>query len=83
MSILDLTDQLAWYTVRVTAQHYGSKGYIGVQYRWSKPKYLSNIDALGYAFDLAPNATTKAGVQTFYESELYQWDGRRWQRIPP
>ncbi|MEO7038028.1 MAG: hypothetical protein ABI548_28935 [Polyangiaceae bacterium] len=83
MSILDLTDQLAWYAVRVTAQHYGSKGYIGVQYQWSKPKYLSNMDALGYAFDLAPNATTKAGVQTFYESELYQWDGRRWQRIPP
>jgi len=83
MSILDLTDQRAWYAVRVTAQHYGAKGYLGVHYQWSKPKYLSNIDALGYAFDLAPNTTTKAGVQTFYESELYQWDGTLWQRIPP
>jgi len=83
MSILDLTDQLAWYAVRVTAQRYGPKGYLGVQYQWSKPKYLNNMDALGYAFDLQPGATIKAGIQTFYQSELYQWDGRRWARIPP
>lgn len=83
MSILDLTDQLAWYAVRVTAQRYGPKGYLGVEYHWSQPKYLSNIDALGYASDLQPGAKTKAGIQTFYQSELYQWDGRRWARIPP
>lgn len=82
MAILDLTDQPAWYAVRVTAQRYGSKGYLGVQYTWSKPKYLNNMDALGYAFDLAPPATTKAGIDTYYQSELYQWDGRRWTRIP-
>jgi len=83
MSILDLTSQSAWYAVRVTAQHYGSKGYLGVHYQWSKPKFLNNFDALVYAFDLQTHATTKAGVQTFYQSELYQWDGRRWARIPP
>lgn len=82
MSILDLTDQPAWYAVRVAAQRYGPKGYLGVQYTWSKPKYLNNMDALGYAFDLAPPATTKAGVDTYYQSELYQWDGKRWTRIP-
>lgn len=37
MSILDLTDTPAWYAVRVTAQRYGPKGYLGVQYRWAKP----------------------------------------------
>ena len=83
MSILDLTEKPAWYAVRVTAQRYGPKGYLGVQYRWAKPKYLSNMDALGYAFELQPSPTTQAGVQTFYQSELYQWDGRRWARIPP
>ena len=83
MSILDLTDKPAWYAVRVTAQRYGPKGYLGVQYRWAKPKYLSNMDAVGYAIELQPRPTTQAGVQTFYHSELYQWDGRRWARIPP
>jgi hypothetical protein len=83
MSILDLTDKPAWYAVRVTAQRYGPKGYLGVQYRWAKAKYLSNMDALGYAFELQPSPTTQAGVQTFYQSELYQWDGKRWARIPP
>ncbi|MES1174942.1 MAG: hypothetical protein ABUL62_11510 [Myxococcales bacterium] len=82
MSILDLTDHPAWYAVRVTAQRYGPKGYLGAQYQWAKPKYLSNMDALGYAFDLQPATTTKAGVQTFYRSELYQWNGKRWARIP-
>ena len=82
MSILDLTDKPAWYAVRVTAQRYGPKGYLGVEYRWAKPKYLSNMDALGYAFELQPSPTTQAGVQTFYQSELYQWDGRRWARLP-
>ena len=82
MAILDLTDQPAWYAVRVTAQRYGPKGYLGVHYTWSKPKYLSNMDALGYAFDLSPPATTKAGIDTYYQSELYQWDGKRWTRIP-
>ena len=83
MSILDLTDKPAWYAVRVTAQRYGPKGYLGVQYRWARPKYLSNMDALGYAFELQPSPTTQAGVQTFYQSELYQWDGARLTRVPP
>lgn len=82
MSILDLSDQPAWYAVRVAVQRYGAKGYLGVQYQWSKPKYLSNMDALGYAFDLQPQSTSKGGVQTFYQSELYQWDGKRWTKIP-
>jgi len=30
MAILDLTDQPAWYAVRVTAQRYGSKGYLAL-----------------------------------------------------
>jgi len=82
MAILDLSDHPAWYAVRVAAQHYGPNGYLGVQYKWSQPKYLNNMDALGYAYDLQPAATTKNGVQTYYQSELYQWDGRRWTKVP-
>jgi hypothetical protein len=82
MSILDLSDQSAWYAVLVEVQHYGPKGYLGRQYQWSKPKYLSNMDALKFAFDLAPNTTSRAGVTTFYESVLHQWNGIRWVPIP-
>ena len=82
MSVLDLSDQPAWYAVRVEVQRYGTKGYIGRQYRWAKPKYLSNMDALKYAYELQPNTISKAGITTFYESELYQWNGTRWVRIP-
>ena len=82
MSVLDLSDQPAWYAVRVEVQRYGTTGYLGRQYRWAKPKYLSNIDALRYASDLQPNTISKSGITTFYASELYQWNGARWVRIP-
>lgn len=82
MSILDLSDQPAWYAVRIQVEHYGSKGYLGRQYRWSEPKLLSNIDALKYASDLRQRARTRAGVTSFYESELHQWNGTRWVQIP-
>jgi len=81
MAILDLSDQPAWYAVRVAATHYGPKGYLGVEYKWSKPKYLSNIDALNYVFDLQPDPITRAGVKTYYQSELYQWNGKAWTII--
>ena len=82
MSILDLSDRPAWYAVLVSAERYGSAGYLGVQYRWAQPKYLSNMDALKNAFDSHPRTNSSAGVQTFYRSELYQWNGTRWTRIP-
>jgi hypothetical protein len=82
MSILDLSDQPAWYAVRVQVEHYGTKGYLGRQYQWSKPKLLSNMDALKYAYDLQPNTMSKSGITAFYKAELYQWNGTQWVRIP-
>jgi len=82
MSILDLSDQPAWYAVRVQVEHYGAKGYLGRRYRWSQPKFLSNMDALKYASDLRQSTTSSSGTTAFYESELYQWNGTRWVRIP-
>jgi hypothetical protein len=81
MSILDLSDQPAWYAVRVSAERHGTKGYLGVRYQWSKPKYLNNFDALKFAYDMKPSPSSVAGVQTFYDAELYQWNGTRWTKI--
>lgn len=81
MSILDLSDQPAWYAVRVQVERYGNKGYLGRQYQWSKPKLLSNMDALKYAYDLQSNTTSRSGVTAFYKAELYQWNGTQWVRI--
>jgi len=82
MSILDLSNQPAWYAVRIQVERYGSKGYLGRRYRWSEPKLLSNIDALKYASDMQQRSTSSAGITTFYDSELFQWNGTRWVRIP-
>jgi len=82
MSILDLSDQPAWYAVRGQVEHYGAKRYLGRRYRWSQPKFLSNMDALKYASDLRQSTTSSSGITAFYESELYQWNGTRWVRIP-
>ena len=82
MSILDLSDQPAWYAVRVQVERFGSKGYLGRQYRWSEAKLLSNIDALKFASDLDSTPISKAGVTSFYRPELHQWNGAQWVKIP-
>jgi hypothetical protein len=82
MSILDLSDQPAWYAVRVQVEHYGAKGYLGRRYRWTEPKLLSNMDAHKYASDSRRGKKSRLGVTAFYESELYQWNGKQWVKIP-
>lgn len=81
MSILDLTEHPAWYAVRVALHRYGNSGPLGLSYQWEQPKFLGNMDALKYVVGLNARTSHRGGMTTFYEAELFQWDGSRWTHV--
>jgi len=81
MAILDLTEHPAWYAVRVAKTRYGRSGALGLQYQWVQPQFLNNIDALKFVIDQNKPTATKAGITTYYEAELFQWDGSHWVKV--
>lgn len=81
MSILDLTEHPAWYAVRVAETRYGSSGALGIRYSWAPAKFLNNTDALNYVIDRNPHSSTRGGITSFYEADLFQWDGSHWTKV--
>jgi len=52
-----------------------------LQYQWVQPQFLNNIDALKFVIDQNKPTATKAGITTYYEAELFQWDGSHWVKV--
>jgi hypothetical protein len=81
MALLDMSDRPAWYVVEIISKSWGPTGYLGIKYKWSEQRYLGNLAALRYASEVKPDHTKASGVQTFYETRLWQWDGRQWRKV--
>ncbi len=72
MGLLDVSQGLAWYTVR---SHYfdpRSKRYV---YKWQPARWVDNFTALSWPVELHE----KMGLDS--EHVLFQWSDSNWQRI--